>query len=107
MKNLFISLVSMISFSVFSQVLNLSDIEYINPIETGSMRPRICLINGEPLVMFTRNSLGEKIIVNRKKDGVWLGENIISQLLINTSTCNNNNICPQLFLQVIQTNPIL
>lgn len=83
MKKLFISLLSMITFSVFSQALNFSDIEYINPVETASMRPRICLVDGEPLVMFTRNSLGEKIFVHRKKDGVWLGENLISAEGIN------------------------
>ena len=78
MKKIFLSLLLIISLSAISQSLNFSDIEYLNPNETASMRPRVCLINGEPLVMFTRNSLGEKIFVNRKKDGEWLGENIIS-----------------------------
>lgn len=78
MKRLFLFLLLIISLSAISQSLNFSDIEYLNPNETASLRPRICLINGEPLVMFTRNSLGEKIFVNRKKDGEWLGENLIS-----------------------------
>jgi hypothetical protein len=78
MKRLFLSLLLIISLSAISQSLNFSDIEYLNPNETASLRPRICLVNGEPLVMFTRNSLGEKIFVNRKKDGEWLGENLIS-----------------------------
>ena len=83
MKKLFLSLLLIISFSATSQSLNFSDIQYLNPNETASLRPRICLVNGEPLVMFTRNSLGEKIFVNRKKDGEWLGENLISSEGIN------------------------
>jgi len=83
MKRLLFSLLFIASFSAISQSLNFSDIEYVNPNETSSMRPRICLVDGDPLVMFTRNSLGEKIFVNRKKDGVWLGENIISAVGVN------------------------
>jgi hypothetical protein len=78
MKKIFLSLLLIISLSAVSQSLNFSDIVYLNPNETASLRPRICLVDGEPLVMFTRNSLGEKIFVNRKKDGEWLGENLIS-----------------------------
>ena len=83
MKKLSLSLFFIICFSALSQSLNFSDIEYLNPNETASQRPRICLINGEPLVMFTSISLEKKIFVNRMKDGEWLGENLISTEGIN------------------------
>lgn len=83
MKKLFLSIFLMYNLIGFAQSLNFSDIEYINPNEAASRRPRICLVNGEPLVMFTKNSNSEKIVVNKKEGGVWLGENIISEEGVN------------------------
>lgn len=78
MKKYILGLLLLISFTSVSQTFNFSEIEYINPNESTSTRPRICLVNGEPLVMFTRISSGKQIFVNKMVNGAWLGELLIS-----------------------------
>ena len=78
MKKLILSLLLIVSFTSVAQTLNFSDIEYINPNESTSKRPRICLIDGEPLVMFTKTTSGKQIFVNKRVDGTWLGEQLVS-----------------------------
>ena len=78
MKKLILSLLLIVSFTSVAQTLNFSDIEYINPNESTSKRPRICLIDGEPFVMFTKTTSGKQIFVNKRVDGTWLGEQLVS-----------------------------
>ena len=78
MKKLILAFLFIISFTSVSQTYNFSEIEYINPNESTSKRPRICLVDGEPLVMFTRTTSGKQIFVNKMQDGVWLGEQLVS-----------------------------
>ena len=78
MKKFILSFLLLISFTAVSQTFNFSEIEYINPNESTSKRPRICLVDGEPLVMFTRTTSGKQIFVNKMQDGVWLGEQLVS-----------------------------
>ena len=67
-----------LSTSLFSQSLVLSELEKINLSQNADYRPRICLVDGDPIVLFSEISSENKIFVNRKKDGVWLGEQQIN-----------------------------
>jgi hypothetical protein len=78
MKKFILAFLLIISFTTVSQTYNFSQIEYINPNESTSKRPRICLVDGGPLVMFTRTTSGKQIFVNKQVDGAWLGEQLVS-----------------------------
>ena len=77
-KNSIIFLLIFLSTSLFSQSLVLSELEKINLSQNADYRPRICLVDGDPIVLFSEISTENKIFVNRKKDGVWLGEQQIN-----------------------------
>lgn len=78
MKNQIIFLFIFFCSVIQAQSLVLSELENINPTEEGNYRPRICLVEGEPLVLFTENSEDMKIFIQKKKQGQWLGEQRIS-----------------------------
>ncbi len=78
MKNKIIFLFIFFYVGLQAQSLVLSELENINPTVEGNYRPRICLVDGEPLVLFTENSEDMKIFIQKKKQGQWLGEQCIS-----------------------------
>ena len=72
MKKYVLAFLLIISFTSVSQSFNFSEIEYINPNESTSKRPRICLVDEGPLVMFTKTTSGKQIFVNKMVYGAWL-----------------------------------
>ena len=77
-KNLLFQFLILCSFNLFSQSFNFSDLEKINNNLNDNYRPKICLVDGDPLIIYTSNVPEKKIFLNRKKDGLWLGEQQIS-----------------------------
>ena len=78
MKKYLLAFLLIVSFTSVSQSFNFSEIEYINPNESTSKRPRICLVDDGPLVMFTKTTSGKQIFVNKMVNGAWLGEQLVS-----------------------------
>jgi len=78
MKKYLLAFLLIVSFTSVSQSFNFSEIEYINPNESNSKRPRICLVDDGPLVMFTKTTSGKQIFVNKMVNGAWLGEQLVS-----------------------------
>ena len=79
MQNYFFLIFLSFFYGLQSQSLILSGLENINTEENANYRPRICLVDGEPLVLFTENSDDMKIYIQKKMGGQWLGEQLISQ----------------------------
>lgn len=77
-SNLLVIILILCSFNLFSQSFNFSDLEKINTNLNDNYRPKMCLVNGDPLIIYTSNVPEKKIFLNRKKDGLWQGEQQIS-----------------------------
>ena len=77
-SNLLVIILILCSFNLFSQSFNFSDLEKINTNLNDNYRPKMCLIDGDPLIIYTSNVPEKKIFLNRKKDGLWQGEQQIS-----------------------------
>jgi hypothetical protein len=71
------------STMLMAQTINLSDPVYVNQEVGSSNRPKIILVEGEPVIMFSRNTLGKRVYINRKSNGEWLGEQQVSPEGIN------------------------
>mgnify|MGYP001176189195 FL=1 len=78
LKNIFIFFLTSLNFTLFSQTLLISDLEKINVNQEGSYRPRICLVNEGPLILFSENSEENKIFINKKQGEFWSGEQQIN-----------------------------
>jgi len=76
------------STMLVAQTMNLSDPVYVNQEVGSSNRPHITLVDGEPIIMFTRNSLGKRVYINRQSNGEWLGEQQVSPEGINFQVGN-------------------
>ena len=64
-------------FGLQAQSLLLSELENINPTVEGNYRPRICLVDGEPIVLFKENSSDMKIFIQKKSMDNGLESNVL------------------------------